>query len=634
MRIICATGNFQVANCLHNCQEIIALTDKASHINADFILFSELSVTGYSCGDLFYNQDLLEQALIALKQIIAASQDKDIIIIFGMPLESQDQLFNCAVVVHQGKILGIVPKTFLPNTNEFYEKRYFSGAFELKQKEIILCGQTVPIGQPLIFKDYSHSIVFGVEICEDFWSPVPVSSVLCSCGAKIIFNLSASNETVSKKDIRKEMIKTVSRLQNSIYVYCSGGKGESTTDIIYSDYRCVFDCGMLISESDDSDDDVLMIADADQQLCCIQRKKASAYSIVNGFINTEPTYISFQKQSLNRHIGTYLLNREPFLSFLDPDSVCERICHLQQQALLKKMKYMQREKLIIGVSGGLDSAAALLACTELLRNKYISPKNIIGVSMPGAGTTNRTRNNAECLMKELHITSHCIPITDAVNVHLKNISHPEKQYDITYEQTQSRERTKILMDLANQENGIVIGTGDMSEFALGWMSYSGDHISMYAVNCGLPKTVIRMLVEWYCRKSSGVLRQILEDIIATPVSPELLPLDENGGQKQQTEALVGSYLIHDFFLYHFIVRGCKIQQLFELACLSFPEYSRQKIKEMLKVFIIRFFTRQYKRNCFSDGVQLLDAGLSPRGYWRMPSDAEYTLWMNELERIK
>lgn len=648
MRITCSSGNFKVADCQHNKLQIISALEQASYAQADFLLFSELSLTGYSCGDLFYNQDLLAQAQSALQDIMLASKDKDVVTIFGLPVTIHNALYDCAAVIYNGVLLGLVPKTYLSNSNACSEKRYFASSFALKAhtlsleynrlfpnsaSSLSLTGQQVPVGQTLLFYDRRHQLTFGIELGEDLWSPIPKSSVLCAHGAQVIFNLSADIESVARVEARHDVMQQLSGLQKSIYVYCSGGREESTTDVLYSDYKAVFDVGTLVAESNEQTN---LTVDVDLLQCCSQRKKVSFYNTENRLLDAavEPHWVYFAKEHLQDHIGSYKLVREPFLSGLPIATACTRICEMQQLALLKRMQYMQRQKLIIGVSGGMDSTVALLSCVELFNSQHLPLTDIIGVNMPGAGTSARTLKNATELMAKLQIISRNIQITAAVEAHLKNISHPEQLFDITYEQTQSRERTKILMDLANQENGIVIGTGDMSEFALGWMSYAGDHISMYAINSGLPKTVVKSLLNWYSQRAEGELQQILEDIVHTPISPELLPLDENGVQQQSTESLVGSYLIHDFFLYHLITEGCGVKQLYSMACLTFTEFSQEAIWQQLEVFIKRFFTRQYKRSCFSDGVQLLDAGLSPRGYWRMPSDAECALWLKELQDIK
>ena len=629
MKIACASINTKIADCKHNCQQIIEAIKTATEKNVDFLLFGELSVTGSSCGDLFYNNDLLASARSSLYKVVEATSCTDMVVIVGAPIEICDKLFNCAVIIQSNRILGVVPKTIIPNSNE---QRYFSSSKNLTLSVIELLGQNIPIGQPMILCDSKNHVSFGVEIGDDLISPIPMSSKLCLHDAQIIFNLSADMETVSKIKSRRELIKQVSTLQKSIYVYCSGGKGESTTDVIYSEYMGIYHNGQVVSESDSLFDDSFVVADVDTQECIALRKKMNVFTTRHN--DNSVITIPFNKKELCDEFGKHMLVREPFFQYTDKVKACEWICQMQQKALLKRMEYMNRNKLIIGVSGGLDSTVALLACVRLFKAHDMPLENIIGVTMPGAGTSERTLTNAVELMKELGITRRNIPITKAVKEHLENISHPEGVYDITYEQTQSRERTKILMDIANQQNGIVIGTGDMSEFALGWMSYSGDHISMYAINCGLPKTVIRKLIKWYIDSSIGRLSHILQDISDTPISPELLPLDDNGQQIQRTETLVGSYILHDFFLYHLIINNMAIRKLFKLSCNTFSEYNPKEIKRLMKVFITRFFTRQFKRSCFSDGIQLLDAGLSPRGYLRMPSDAECTLWINELEEIR
>jgi len=635
MKIICASIETEIADCYANYKMIRQIIENAKTQNADMLVFPELCITGYSCGDMFYHPDLLEAASEVLLKTAALTCNTDLLCFVGLPIAVNDCLYNCAAVLHDGRILGIVPKCYLANTGEYYEKRWFSSGWDCNAEEVRIKDHVIPFGRMMCFEDTSSSMKIGVEICEDMWAPISISDILSVSGANLIVNLSASNETVHKEERRKEIIKNLSYKQKCIYIYCSGGTSESTTDIIYSEYKGIYASGRLICENHltDPDSRILTCETELHEILAERRKNNISHSCLPYF-KADMHHISFSKKYWHETAGKAEM-REPFLGGLSPDTVSERTAFLQQKALLKKMKYTKRKKIVIGVSGGLDSTAALLSCTALFKSQKMELSNIIGVSMQGPGTTERTHGNAHKLMQLLQISELEIPITDAVSRHLENIGQPEGLYDITYEQTQSRERTKILMDLANKENALVIGTGDMSEFALGWMSYSGDQISMYALNCGIPKTIIKHMTEWYAETAENAeIREILKDILGTPVSPELLPLDNDGKQKQSTERLVGPYLLHDYFLYHFISDYSNIISLYKNACRTFPEYREKDIKRWLEIFITRFFTRQFKRTCFSDGIQIFDAGLSPRGYWRMPSDLSPELLLHKLRELK
>lgn len=627
MKVRCSSIETSISDCRSNAFQIISKIEAAYKAGIELIVFPELTITGYSCGDLFFNDSLLESSLSSIKEIAKYTLDKNIMVIAGLPLGVEDKIFNCAAVILDGQIKGIVPKTYIPNTNEYYEKRWFTSSFENNVETVNIDGYDVPFGQPLIFQ--IGQVRLGLEICEDMWAPISVSSMLSSLGANLIVNLSTSNETVTKYEIRKEILKSQSFLQKCIYIYCSGGFFESTTDVVYSEYKGAYSNGRKIVETQ-----------CEKEISFeISTKESIAFRRKNAAFSTKNQYLCIQYRKiiidnyLKENVQTFNLEKEPFLAGMELNELCTRVVDLQKNGLWKKINYTKRDKLIIGVSGGLDSTVALLSCTRLFNEKNISLKNIIGISMPGPGTTKRTFENSIKLMEDLGITSVTIDIKDAVQKHLENISQPKDLFDITYEQTQSRERTKILMDYANKENGLVIGTGDMSEFALGWMSYSGDQISMYALNCGIPKSVIRHLAVWYQENASAKLSEILLNIVTTPISPELLPLNDNGIQKQSTEDIVGPYLVHDFFLYYFVGGNRSIRDIYKMASCTFTEYSKECIKKWLKLFCTRFFTRQFKRTCYSDGVQIFDIGLSPRGYWRMPSDVSNDQWLEEIEKL-
>lgn len=634
MKIMCASIETEISNCYANFQKISERVEEAKECKADMLVLPELCITGYSCGDMFYHPDLLCTALEVLEQMAELTRDTDLICLAGLPVSVNDRLYNCAAVLHNGHILGIVPKCYLANTGEYYEKRWFSSGWDCDAREIRLHGHTIPFGQLQCFADTESNLKFGVEICEDMWASISVSDLLTTAGVNLIVNLSASNETVHKEECRKDIIRNLSCKQKSIYVYCSGSMSESTTDVIYSEYKGIYSDGSPVCETHLTEQDIqTLIGDVDLEEILAKRRKAGINHGILPFFRGQVQQTMFSKRYYSEMSGIPIV-REPFIGGLAPSVVAERTAYLQQNALLKKMQYTKRNKIVIGVSGGLDSTIALLSCVELFKREHMELKNIIGISMPGPGTTDRTHRNALLLMQALQITSLEISITDAVRQHLNNIGQKKGLYDITYEQTQSRERTKILMDLANKENALVIGTGDMSEFALGWMSYSGDQISMYALNCGIPKTVIIHMMHWYANNAEdSKIRNVLQDILSTPISPELLPLDENGMQKQSTEHLVGPYLLHDYFLYHFISDYSSITSLYKNACCTFPEYNSLDIKRWLRIFVMRFFTRQFKRSCFSDGIQVFDAGLSPRGYWRMPSDVSAEMLLQMIDKL-
>lgn len=630
MRIVCASIETKLGDCHHNTLAIQEQIVNADNQEADIVVFPELTITGCTCGDIFYNSSLVQQSMRSLLEINTFSKESSSVIVIGLPIAFRDGLFDCAAVIFKGKIYGIVPKNEISGAGEYDEDRWFTDAPK-DCHALSIDGYEVPFGRSILFSSDSGEI-FAIELGADLRSPFCISSRLCQCGANLILHLAGSRETVSEIDDRRKLLEARSLMQSSVYVFCAGGEQESSTDCVYTGYKTVLARGKVEAETDCLKMRRNMLT-ADVFPCEARPvRMRSGFDKRSDKDDTTCTFVHIPIKTVNRYEFA-AKNREPFIDQMDVDTVCARIVHLQTVALLKKAEYMDRKKLIIGVSGGLDSAVALLSCAEAYRSAGIDVKNIIGITMPGPGTSNRTHQNALQLMASLGITSVTVNITDAVSRHLKNIQHSENVFDITYEQTQSRERTKVLLDYANKENGIVIGTGDMSEFALGWMTYSGDHISMYALNCGIPKTVIKHMAHWYCRKADAMLRVVLEDILDTPVSPELLPLDEHGEQKQSTESLVGPYIIHDFFLYHILTNAYSMQKLFTLACVTFPEYSDSDIKKWLRIFIDRFFTRQYKRSCFSDGVQVFDCGLSPRGYWRMPSDVSPSLWLNEVDQL-
>ncbi|WP_283685440.1 NAD(+) synthase [Dysgonomonas sp. Marseille-Q5470] len=655
VRVAAASPALKVADCDYNTDEIIKLINKAEEDNISAIVFPELSITAYTCGDLFLQSLLLEEALKSLNRICDATGNLSIVALVGLPIAVSNRLYNMAVVVSGGRVMGAVPKTFLPNYNEFYEKRWFSSSEELKEKTITLCNRSVPVGVDLIFK--TELFNFSIDVCEDLWTPIPPSSISCLNGAEVIFNLSASNETTGKHLYRKSLVSQQSARCISGYVYAASGNGESTTDIIFAGSSMIAENGSILTEGERfSFDSKVTVADIDIDRLRIDRLKnksfsLSEYTAIKG-IEFRDVFVSKNliSKSISDKLGKdkkadikkYALRRfvspTPFVPTNDGtlNERCDEIFSIQVSGLAKRMLHTNIQKAVIGVSGGLDSTLALLVLAKTFDKLNISRENIIGITMPGFGTTDRTYTNAIKLMQSLGTTIKEISIKDAVIQHFKDIEHDVNTHDITYENSQARERTQILMDYANKVNGLVIGTGDLSELALGWCTYNGDHMSMYAVNTGIPKTLVRTLVGWiadtHMDESS---KAILLDVMDTPVSPELLPMDENGEILQKTEDVVGPYILHDFFLYYVLRFGFPPSKIYFLAKHAFAEqYTNQEILKWLRTFFWRFFSQQFKRSCLPDGPKVGSVNLSPRGDWRMPSDASVALWMKELETLQ
>ena len=642
VKVAAAVPNVKVADCIYNKEQIVLKIEEASKKGVQILCFPELSITAYTCGDLFFQSSLLEGAKVALKEILEETANKDMLIAVGMPLVIEDELYNCGIVIRKGKILGIVPKQFIPNYNEFYEKRWFALGSQLEAKEVVLLGQTVPVGTDLLFE--MGEVKVGVEICEDVWTPIPPSSMLALAGANVILNLSASNEIISKRAYRKGLITQQSAGLMCAYVYVSAGGEESTTDLVFSGHSIIAENGSIKVESKKLiDSDYLISYDIDIERLQKDRLKCKSFSDSRK-VYGEPVR-KIQGEALSWQ-GQYEMHiaRKPFVphALETRDHRCEEIFTLQVAGLKKRLTHTHSKSVVIGISGGLDSTLALLVAVQAFDDLGWDRKRIIGVTMPGFGTTDRTYDNAVELIKELGVTFREVPIADACRQHFKDIEHDENIHDVTYENTQARERTKILMNIANQGGGMVVGTGDLSELALGWCTYNGDHMSMYAVNTSVPKTLVRSLVHTISKRQSEQVRAILLDILDTPVSPELLPLGKNGEMLQKTEDTVGPYELHDFFLYYMLRFGFSPSKIYFLAKLAFAKkeeaddelYSHETILKWLRTFYRRFFTQQFKRSCLPDGPKIGSVCLSPRGDWRMPSDACSTLWLNEVEQLK
>lgn len=634
IRVGAAVPTLQVGNPLYNTDKIMELCLKASaDDNVQVLVFPELSLTGYTCADLFHQKVLRDKAEDNLKRLLTMTADLRSVIAVGMPIEADNQLFNCAVILHKGNILGVVPKTFLPNYNEFYEARWYRPATARISDKVTLCGQEVPFSENLLFKDQSSDLCIGVEICEDLWMAIPPSSNHALNGANVILNLSASNELVGKKDYRKQLVAQQSARCITGYVYASAGQFESTTDLVFGGHAMIAENGTIVNETRFDMESNVIYSDIDIEKIRNDRMKQNSF--MGNVERKNYVTVPFQLDNYHAKELTHYIDAYPFVPRAKEqrNDRCKEIFEIQSTGLLQRLAKTGIQTSVLGISGGLDSTLALLVTVEAYQRRNRPMKDIIGVTMPGFGTTDRTYNNALTLMKELGITMLEVPIKDACIQHFKDIGHDINVHDITYENTQARERTQILMDIANKEHGMVIGTGDLSELAIGWCTYNGDHMSMYAVNASIPKTLVRYLVAWYAdTTTNSSVAAALKDIVDTPVSPELLPPDESGNMKQITEDVVGPYELHDFFLYNMLRCGYTPKKILLLATIAFQnKYEKDVILLWLKTFYKRFFRQQFKRSCLPDGPKVGSICLSPRGDLRMPSDACADVWLNELE---
>lgn len=632
VRVGAVVPKLKVADTEFNCNEIIKQIEVASNNKIQIVVFPELCVTGYTCQDLFEQDTLLEEAEKALNKILDYTNNLDIICIIGMPIKAENQLFNTAVVIQKGKILGIVPKTFIPNYGEFYEKRWFASSKNANKKEIEILDQKVPFGIDLLFKDKENNeICFGIEICEDIWAVEPPSNKLALLGANIIFNLSASNEVIGKKEYRRDLVKMQSAKTISGYVYCSSGVNESTSDVVFSGESMIFENGSCLTNNQRFDFESNMIfTEIDTKRLANDRRKNISFM-------GDSVDLEYREIKINIPDNIENLTREYSKTPFVPEDkkkiseICEEILNIQSYGLAKRLLHTNINKTIIGISGGLDSTLAFLVIIKAYEILNLPKEKIIAITMPGFGTTSRTHNNSMKLINEYGATFREINITKSSLQHFEDIGHDKNIKDVTYENAQARERTKILMDIANKENGLVVGTGDLSELALGWCTYNGDHMSMYSVNASIPKTLVKYIIKWVADNSKEECKNIINDILDTPISPELLPPDENGNIEQKTEEQVGPYILHDFFLYHFLRYGAEPKKIYILACKTFKnDFKKEEIKHWLQVFIKRFFTQQFKRNCMPDGPKVGTVSLSPRGDLRMPSDASYNIWLNNF----
>ena len=634
VKVASAIPRVRVADCAFNAAQIAKGIIMADDKGVEIMVFPELCLTGYTCGDLFAHQLLLKNAERGLMQIVNDTRQLGIISIIGMPIALNGGVINAAVVVQRGKILGVVPKTYLPNYKEFYEKRWFTSAARVHERgEIRLCGQEVPMGSDLLF-DTSET-TFGIEICEDLWAPIPPSSKLSLQGAEIIFNLSADNEGVGKHAYLCSLIAQQSARCIAGYVFSSCGFGESTTDVVFAGNALIYENGALLASGKRfSFDEQMVISEIDVERLRMERRVNTTFSACRDRTAPEvATRLSAECAERREGSLTRTFDPHPFVpQGATLDERCEEIFSIQVSGLAQRLVHTHAQSVVVGISGGLDSTLALLVCVQTFDKLGLPRRGIIGVTMPGFGTTDRTHTNAVNLMRYLGATVREVSIKEACLQHFRDIGHDVAVHDVVYENSQARERTQILMDIANQTSGLVVGTGDLSELALGWATYNGDHMSMYGVNASVPKTLVKHLVTWVAEHSVDEdSRRTLLDIVDTPISPELIPADEQGNIQQITEDLVGPYELHDFFLYYFVRCGFEPSKIYFLATHTFRgRYDEETIGKWLRTFIRRFFNQQFKRSCLPDGPKVGSISLSPRGDWRMPSDAWSTAWTDDL----
>lgn len=630
VKVAAITPAMRVADCEYNAEQIIKCIKTAVENGAVIAVLPELSITAYTCSDLFLQQAMLDKAEQCVRMIIEKTEDLNILSVFGVPVRYRSSLYNCAAVVCRGELLGLVPKINIPNYSEFYEARHFTAGGD----EIILnfAGfETAILPRAIFICESMPQLRVGVEICEDLWSVSPPSEQLAVAGANVILNPSASDETIGKREYRQSLVKMQSARLISAYVYSDCGFGESTTDLVFSSHNIIAENGTVLAESPRFCENITY-ADIDVYKLDSERRRMTTYPSADN-ADAEEVYfdLDISDTKLERKF-----DKNPFVPS-NSDSVnsrCNEILSLQATGLATRLKHIGLKNVVLGLSGGLDSTLALIACVHAFDMLKLPRKNIITVTMPCFGTTKRTKSNAEKLSEAYGVTFYDIDITKSVNQHFEDIGHDPKKLDVTYENSQARERTQVLMDTANQNNALVIGTGDLSELALGWATYNGDHMSMYAINSSIPKTLVRYITKYEADNNTGVLSEVLYDILNTPVSPELLP-PKDGDISQKTEELVGPYELHDFFLYYFVRFAFPPSKIYRIAKIAFKGvYDSDTILSWLKVFVRRFFTQQFKRSCLPDGPKVGSVTLSPRGDFRMPSDASVRLWLEELENLK
>ena len=630
VKVCAATPEIRLADTVFNAEKVCGLMREAAEKGAAVTVFPELCLTGYSCGDLFWQTTLLQGAREALREVARESGELDGLFFVGLPVAINGKLYNMAAAVSRGRILGLVPKHYLPNYNEFYEMRHFTPGDELTVEEIDLCGQQVAVGTDIQFYcEDMPALKVAAEICEDLWVPMPPSVRLALKGATVIVNLSASDEVTGKAAYRTDLIRGQSARLVCGYIYASAGEGESTSDVVYSGHRLIAENGTILGSSEPFTTG-LLVTEVDVERLENDRRRMSTFGAGSG--TRIPFRLDVKATELTRPIDP-----SPFVPDDETERAvrCEEILAIQSQGLKRRMLHTGCRTAVVGISGGLDSTLALLVTARAFDLAGMDRKDIVAVTMPGFGTTDRTYDNAVSLIRSLGAEFREISIRNAVTGHFEDIGHDPAVKDVTYENSQARERTQILMDIANDTNGLVVGTGDLSELALGWATYNGDHMSMYGVNGSVPKTLVRHLVRYYADTcGEEELRRTLMDVLDTPVSPELLP-PEDGKISQKTEDLVGPYELHDFFLYHMMRFGSGPEKIYRLAKIAFKgSYEPSVILKWLRTFFKRFFAQQFKRSCLPDGPKVGTVAVSPRGDLRMPSDASARLWLDEADRLK
>ena len=629
--VACGTPKLRLADCNYNAEQTFTLMRKAEKAGAKVLVLPELGLTGYSCGDLFYQDTLLRSAEEALSTVLAATRNLEVVTAVGLPLRVNNKLYNCAAIIQKGAVLGVVPKTHLPNYGEFYEKRQFAAAPE-ENGTVTLLGKSVPFGNKLVFRcDTMPDLALGFEICEDMWAPCSPAVDLAAAGATVVGNRSASNDIIGKDSYRRQLVTMQSAKLLCGYVYSSCVEGESTSDVVFGAHQMIAENGTMLAER--RFDGGLLISEVDVQKLCYERRRTQMFD-KTPVVQEIPFSLTLSETKLTRYVAP-----QPFVpeGKEDRDARCREILLIASLGLKQRLEHTGAKTAVVGLSGGLDSTLAVLITGLAMKMLDRPMTDIVAVTMPCFGTTDRTKNNAVILAEQMGATLRTVDISASVRSHFKDIGHDMEDHSVTFENGQARERTQVLMDIANQTGGIVIGTGDLSELALGWCTYNGDHMSMYGVNASIPKTLVRHLVAYLARdnaKKDEALHDVLEDILDTPVSPELLPAVK-GEISQRTEDLVGPYELHDFFLYYILRWGFSPRKVYRLALYALgKQYSREVILKWLKTCYRRFFSQQFKRNCLPDGPKVGSVALSPRGDWRMPSDAKWTLWQAELETLE
>ena len=644
LRAACCSPKLKVADCKFNAEKIIDRTRFLSSCGAEVVVFPELCITSYTCADLFLQKTLQKSAVEELERIAKKTSNCDCILCVGLPLAIENNLYNCGAVIYKGKILAIVPKTYIPNYSEFYEKRYFSCGNECENQIVFLSKQNtqVPFGTNIIIKDSNNSdFSLAIELCEDLWVPLPPSTTLSLAGASVIANLSASNEIVGKAEYRRNLVKMQSAHEICAYLYADAGEDESTQDLVFSGHNIICENGTILEQSKLFSTKDYIMSDVDLERLFQERRRTTTFAQCANSVHQnvkkdiKTVFVDFKGNRLKDSSLLRFVEPHPFV----PENSekrkerCQEVVDMQAHGLAKRLRHINCTNAVIGLSGGLDSTLALLVTCRAFDLCNFDRKGIFAVTMPCFGTTERTHSNACLLAQECGVSLKEVNIAASVMQHFKDIEQNPEKHDVTYENCQARERTQVLMDIANKNNGIVIGTGDLSELALGWCTYNGDQMSMYGVNSSIPKTLVRHLVSYFADEADEKLSKVLTDILETPVSPELLP-PENGSISQKTEDLVGPYELHDFFLYYILRYGFEPQKILFLADSSELKYTHDFKLRWLRTFYKRFFSQQFKRSCMPDGAKVGTVNFSPRGDWRMPSDASCSLWLEQIDSIK